>query len=111
MAVRSVSFTATAASAVDAEILTIVSTLIGARLDIKTEDKTSLVQHTINKFLGDVPEMRAASLTGCLRLLLSGTELEMTPSIESWVWAAEETVLGTIRKGEWFANAGFPRFI
>ena len=100
MTIRSVSFAATAANAVDSEILTIVAQLVGAKdaLTITSGASTSMIQHCTNPFLGAVPDRRAASLTGCVRLLLAGTEMEVTAAMESWVWTAEETVIATVRK-------------
>jgi hypothetical protein len=108
--VRTISYTATAASAADAAILKAVATVLDVSLAVvvppsadHTSSSTATTTVSIachNAYSNADTELKAVSLTGCVRLLASQTELAVTPEMESWLYATEQTVLPSVRLGE-----------
>jgi hypothetical protein len=106
--VRTISYTASAASAADAAILKAVATVLDVNLAVVVPpaDPSSATTTTVaiachNAYSNADTELKAVSLTGCVRLLASQTELAVTPEMESWLYATEQTVLPSVRLGEW----------
>lgn len=104
MAVRTVTYTAHAASAIDAAILQAVATVLDVDLKVSQDgaksSSSTLEICYFNAFSNEDTKLRAVSLTGCVRLLTARTELELTPEMESWLYATEQTVLPSVRLGE-----------
>jgi hypothetical protein len=108
MAVRTISYKATAGSAVDAAILQAVATVLDIDLTVTTGAEESATSATTtleiacyNAYTNIETKLNAVSLTGCVRLLASTvSELSVTPEIESWLSATEQTILPPVRSGE-----------
>jgi hypothetical protein len=108
--VRTISYTATAASAADAAILKAVATVLDVNLAVvvppsadhpsSSTATTTVAIACYNAYSNADTELKAVSLTGCVRLLASQTELAVTPEMESWLYATEQTVLPSVRLGE-----------
>jgi hypothetical protein len=105
MTVRTISYTVTAASAADAAILKAVATVLDLNLAVVPPADPSSATTTVaiacyNAYSNADTKLKAVSLTGCVRLLASQTELAVTPEMESWLYATEQTVLPSVRLGE-----------
>jgi hypothetical protein len=106
--VRTVSYRAQAASDADAAILKAVATVLDVDLTVTargddddgTASSTTLEIAYYNAFSNADTKLKGVSLTGCVRLLASQTELAVTPEMESWLYATEQTVLPSVRQGE-----------
>lgn len=102
-----VSYSATAESALDATVLKAVAGLVGASVSVTTDEKQSTLTASSqpHAFFQINDESKAVGLTGCIRLLAAQQNANLKAvdvgAVESWIQTTEQTLLPIIRSGEW----------